>query len=315
MQEMFLGEVIRQRRLELGLTQEQLCEGICEPITISRMENGKQTPSRNRVMALLQRLGLPDDRYYALLNSKELELDALQKDVVSYNVRYEHAQKEERARAREEALAAVERLEEAMDPDDSISRQMAMRSRVLLGRTEGVYSFEEQLDMLTEAIRLTVPRFDLEEIGACLYSYDEIKIINQIANTYSSAGQHKKAVDIYRQLLRYIQKHMELVPSTKANLPMIAYNYALELGKLKRYEDAIEVAELGRQVCVNYGHYTSLPGLLAVLAECRYLLGEVEVSRSLYHQAYYVYKAVGNERDSDVARADIEKYFGIEVKD
>ena len=30
MKEVFLGEVIRQRRLELGLTQEELCEGICE---------------------------------------------------------------------------------------------------------------------------------------------------------------------------------------------------------------------------------------------------------------------------------------------
>ena len=50
---------MKQRRLELGLTQEELCEGICEPITISRMENGRQTPSRNRINALLQRLGLP----------------------------------------------------------------------------------------------------------------------------------------------------------------------------------------------------------------------------------------------------------------
>ena len=36
MKEIFLGEVIRQRRLELGLTQEELCEGICEPMTISK---------------------------------------------------------------------------------------------------------------------------------------------------------------------------------------------------------------------------------------------------------------------------------------
>ena len=42
MKEIFLGEFIKQRRLELGLTQEQLCEGICEPMTISRIENGRQ---------------------------------------------------------------------------------------------------------------------------------------------------------------------------------------------------------------------------------------------------------------------------------
>ena len=78
MKNVFLGEYIKQRRLDLGLTQEQLCDGICEPVTLSRLENGKQTPSRNRINALLQRLGLPDDRYFALLSKNELEMEALQ---------------------------------------------------------------------------------------------------------------------------------------------------------------------------------------------------------------------------------------------
>ena len=36
MREMFLGEFIKNRRMELGLTQEQLCEGICRGIGIMR---------------------------------------------------------------------------------------------------------------------------------------------------------------------------------------------------------------------------------------------------------------------------------------
>ena len=71
MKNVFLGEYVKQRRLDLGLTQEQLCYGICEPMTLSRLENGKQTPSRNRINALLQRLGLPDDRYFALLSKND----------------------------------------------------------------------------------------------------------------------------------------------------------------------------------------------------------------------------------------------------
>ena len=63
MKEMFLGEYIKQERLKQKITQEQLCEGICDPITVSRMENGKQMPSYNRIRAFLQRLGLPDKRF------------------------------------------------------------------------------------------------------------------------------------------------------------------------------------------------------------------------------------------------------------
>lgn len=64
MQELLVGEIIKQRRIEQGLTQEELCEGICDPVTISRIENVKQPPSRSTADALLQRLGISDSRYY-----------------------------------------------------------------------------------------------------------------------------------------------------------------------------------------------------------------------------------------------------------
>ena len=170
MKNVFLGEYVKQRRLDLGLTQEQLCDGICEPMTLSRLENGKQTPSRNRINALLQRLGLPDDRYFALLSKNELEMEALQKEIVACNVT-------EKVPEGFEKLAQFEKL---ADPDDQIAQQFALRSRVLLGRLDGRYTPLEQIDLLMQAIQLTVPRFDLESIESFLYTRDEITIINQI---------------------------------------------------------------------------------------------------------------------------------------
>ena len=52
MEQLFIGELIRQRRLELGLKQCELCEGICEPVTMSRLESGKQTPGSNKLRML-----------------------------------------------------------------------------------------------------------------------------------------------------------------------------------------------------------------------------------------------------------------------
>ena len=108
---------------------------------------------------------------------------------------------------------------------------------------------------------------------------------------------------------------MELVPSTKSYLPMIAFNYARELIILKRYNEAIEVAEIGRQVCINYGHYSNLPGLLAALAECKRLLGYDKESLSLYYQSYYICKAIGKEQGRAVVREDLKKYFAIKIED
>lgn len=130
MKNVFLGEYIKQRRLDLGLTQEQLCDGICEPMTLSRLENGKQTPSRNRINALLQRLGLPDDRYFALLSKNELEMEALQKEIVACNANHRV----------EEGFETLKKFEQIADHDDQIAQQFILRSKVLLGRLDQRYA-------------------------------------------------------------------------------------------------------------------------------------------------------------------------------
>ena len=45
MQKNTLGEIIHHLRKKAGLTQEALADGICSPVSISRIENGKQMPS------------------------------------------------------------------------------------------------------------------------------------------------------------------------------------------------------------------------------------------------------------------------------
>ena len=91
MQELFIGETIRQKRAEAGKTQEELCAGLCDPSTLSRIETGKQAPSRNVANALLQRLGLPHDRYYTFLTSNEAEADALRTKIDSCAVRFQQS--------------------------------------------------------------------------------------------------------------------------------------------------------------------------------------------------------------------------------
>ncbi len=312
MQEFFLGEVIKRRRVELGLTQEQLCDGICEPITISRLENGKQTPSRNRVNAILERLDMPADRYFALLSKHELEIELLHKQITTLNVRFSQSHGEEKSNIREHALNVHNHLENIADKDDMISRQLIMRSRIILGKENGPYSYDEQKTMLLEAIHLTCPSFDLDEISSNLYTTDEIKIINQLALIHVYAGEHMEAIGIYNQLYKYIRKHFHNIPPTRAHLCMVAFNYARELGVVGQYEKAIEIAEEGRKTCLDYGHYLSLPGLLSVLAESYHFLGDDTKSKDYYYQTYYLGKVIGDEHNLQIIQDDAMRYLGID---
>ena len=181
MKERFIGEIVKERRLELGMTQAELCEGICEPITISRLEQNKQTPSRNTVKAIFQRLGLPDDRYFAAVTGKELNLDKLYNDIVSYNIQFEKASKEEKPHIRKLAAKAHSELEKIIDKDDTISLQLLARSRVIIGTDNGEYTAAEKIILLEDALRLTQPNFRIENIRTGYFDYDEVKLINHLS--------------------------------------------------------------------------------------------------------------------------------------
>ena len=315
MREILIGEYIRNRRLDLGLTQEQVCEGVCTAATLSRLEHSRQTPSRSIINALLNRLGLPDDRFFALLSDKEMKIDALRKNIRGDQILFEKATAENRPQLRELALAKLAELEQIIDADDTITLQYILSTKATFGKSDGPYGFQEQRDMLMEAIRLTLPRFDLQEINQFRYSIEEMTILNKIAVTYAQEGKKKEAAVIYDQLLQYIERNDLELPENLHHFCMIAHNYAINLGKEGKYKQAIEISERGQQIGIKYGNYLQLPGFLAIQAECYYFLGEKEKSASLYFQACYLYKAINDEHEYANIQQEMYNHLGLRLPD
>ncbi len=313
MRELLIGEYIRERRKDLGLTQINLCEGLCEPSTLCRLERGVHAPSSGLVNPLLQRLGLPGGRFFALLNENEAAVEALQKEIRADEIRFRKAAEDMKPEIRKEALEKLAQLENLAGKDDKIVRQFILGARVSLGGLDGPYSFADRLNILMDAIRLTVPRFDLTQINSKRYSEEEIKLINQIAVTYKKAEERPQAIDIYRQLLAYIEENNQELPGYVVQFCLINQNYAIALCLEKRYEDAIKLAERGRKVCIDYGNYQFLAGSLATLAECYYFMGDIETSTKLYRQAYSIYDVVNDEENLAIIRTEMKERLGLDV--
>ncbi len=309
-----LGKAIKRRRIELDISQESLCTGICDRATLSRLENGKQAISYQKAKALLEKLDLPVETSYFLMDGADMELLELTNEAVRRNVRFERAEGAEKAAVRREALEKLEELEVRIPPEDKLTRQLILRSRVLLGTREGRWPLEKSVPMLLEALRLTAPDFDPEELGRGPYTDAEIKLINQIAQEYIFAGKYKEAAGLLDQLLRYARKNLRNTPPVRARIPLICHNYAIALVQLRRYEDALEIAEIGREICVISISCQHLPGLLAILAECRHYLGNDEESERLFQQAYHIYKAIENRSDLACLIEDAKKCLGIDLE-
>lgn len=308
MNRFMIGEYIRKQREAKEINQDDLCRGICNRSTLSRIERGRQEPSYYTLKVLLQRLGIPEERFQILMGPQEFEIEELQQEIVADNVKHDFSS----------ALKKIERLETLFQAEQQpVLQQFVLRVRALAGyEKDGQhfdYDYSTQREMLTHALELTCAGIHLKNMGRFLLGEDEAKIINQIAITYSEEGNRRQAIEIYRQLIRYVQRNFAGCEVERVLLPLTAYNYSRLLGLECRYEEAIEVAKLGRQCCVKYNRCRMLGGLLLNIAYCLHEMGEDERSRELLTQSYYVYKAMEKVRNCRDVQNYAKETFGMEL--
>lgn len=308
-----LGFILKQRRKKLGLSQSQVCHGICETITLSRFENGKQNPSRRHIQALFQRLGLPTDQIFEPVTEDEVAYANLENELASCTVRFERASDADKPAIRREALQVWHQLENLFPKPDKLIRQQLLRYQFLLGKEDGPYPFDEAVDMLLRAIRLTVPEFTLEDFEDGLYSARETKVINNIAMCYYRAGKHEQALSIFEKLYHYLRANPGYADSIRGQVLMVGFNYLLELHLCDKDDKVISLGEELRKESINYGYYQQLPSILALLAEAHCKFGRRDISERFYRQAYVLYQVIENDNDRLTIQMDAKKLLNLEL--
>jgi transcriptional regulator with XRE-family HTH domain len=315
MEKMLIGAYIKQQREDRGWTQDFLCEGICSRTTLSRIENDTQAPSFAVLKKLFEKMCLPSKQFLMLTSKDNIVAENLQKKIKNNGVLFQEVDGEERSRIQAQILKDLDKLESLCGEDDPFIRQFILSAQVSIGRPERPYSSEERLDMLMEAMRLTIPRFDLKKISEFRYTVMEVTLINKIARTYSRSGDRKKAIGISRQLLKYIEENNQTLDEYPRQFCLVAHNHAIDLALEKKYEESIRYAERCRDVGNANGYRGFLPGCMAIMGECWFFLGDLKNSADCYMQAFYLYKAYGNKADLAIVRQEIKERLGLEMPD
>ena len=304
-----IGDCIRQLREEQNVNQEDLCHGLCNKSTLSRIERGCHVPSIGTVALLLQRLGVNEDYLSFLLGTTEMEISNLHKEIEALNAQKKY----------DEALQKIGQMEQLTDPKDRVMQQFLLRSKALAGYLQGGqrvdYDNLTKREMLLRAIELTHPHFSLDNIGKCLLGIDEIKTINQIAITYSDAGDRRYAIHIYRQLFEYPRSRFYNTEAEVSVLTMLAYNYSTLLGRERRYEECIEYAQMGYEVCIKYNKARMLGGLLLNWGYALQKLGQEEESKSKIKDSYHAYRLMQRFPEAENVKKYAKETFGLELVD
>ena len=166
--------------------------------------------------------------------------------------------------------------------------------------------------MLMQALDMTHPNFDLEKIERCLLSIEDMKSLNQIAVTYSETGERRFAIRIYEQLMKYPRNRLFNNEALLTVTPMLCYNFSRLLGRERRYEECIEIAQYGYDISLKYDKARVLGGLLLNIGYSLEKLGRKEESMKYLKASYYAYCLIGWEKEAQNVKNYIKEIFGIE---
>ncbi len=301
-----VGKMILERRQSLGYTRQKVSFGLCSVSSLFRFEMGCQNLSFFCVEAILQRLGLPDDPFFAILTKKETEMLRLKHQIQSDRAFFESTTGAKKEEHRQAAFENIERLEQMLSNSDKINRQFILLQRLILGDPDRVISPEEQEARILDALRCTIPSFDDDEIHRYLLSYAESGLLVQWMNVLGSSGRFREEIHIGAQLVKNIQKNHPKHPI----LLSVQFNYARALVCEERFDEAAVIIDEAKKQCVCEEHYYALPSLLHLEAECRYYQTPAQ-SKAPAIAGHYLYKAMGLTRDAAMLDEDIDQRHGI----
>ena len=189
------GYILRNRREELGYTQEDLADGICSVPTLSRIENGERMPTKEHFEMLIQRLGYSDAMLDIYVDEKQFILHDLKfriRQAIILN-------------ALDKAQNMLSEYENSISKPTQIEKQFIILCKTLANTHDS--SPNERLHILEGAIRLTCPKYDKCKFPQIL-SFEEIIILNNIAVCHAQVADYEQAVFLLRHLKKYYEDHV-----------------------------------------------------------------------------------------------------------
>lgn len=141
-----MKDVLRIRREMLGLTQEQLCEGICSVKSLRRAEKGQTDMQRETLKKVLNRLGLSGQMQWSRLITSDREAIRMAEELADYinDRKFSVASKQ------------LESLKSRIDLDIPQNKQYFLEKQALLEFEQGKVTREEFVKMEKEALECTL---------------------------------------------------------------------------------------------------------------------------------------------------------------
>ena len=253
-----LGDVIRELRDRLHMTQEELAAGICSVSSIAKIEKGSQMPSGHVAEALLRRL--KDSGCFFTGFSQPEELLELQE--------WEYILARAKSSRKRGSLF-----------EDQFYAYVLVADRMGDGADHAVLLLE-----LMEILVMSMPLEELYDETAArhTYTYLELYILNSIAVQFYYMESFESANRILERVYEYLKKWHGAGEFGRYLLPAVCNNLAaVKLSTGLTYPARV-LCDAGIRRCLNAGLLLPLPSLYGNLSNVLYALHETADAQQAY---------------------------------
>ncbi len=283
-----LHEAITISRRERNYSQESLSQSICEPETISRIENGKTAPHQNTYKQLAKRLALPEECYFTTIETDDFEVLELQWWLESLMMRQQWDTAED----------ALMKLVGKISVENIGNKQYIEEKKYIISRGKGDIPIEECLPRLIGILQLTMPNvyvssWKRDEFWEHYFRKTELSILLSVADILLELKNNEETIWLLKKMYQYYRNkkvnynlHYRMVLLIVARLTSVFLEYG-------DYEKAIIYVKEGIKVSLNSGNKILLGGLINNKAHALESLGQKEASLQYYELAYYCADLMG----------------------
>jgi len=249
------GNLIRARRIAMGMSQEKLAEGICDAVTISRIECCKVAPKTQLLQKIMERIGMKEGGFEAINQIQQPEFFNLANRISSLLSLSNGQDAEPLIAELEERTKKTKRM-------DKFVEQYIEYVKALALMVQGKITENEHYDRQWKALHLTMPYMDRKRQKEWRFSRQEVSLINSLSYSCEKVGKIRDVLNLlYDVKNQYENKPFQLMHYIVC-YELVIRNIGNLLGNLGQYEEAIEIAEQGIQMGVKMGRGLSLALLL-----------------------------------------------------
>lgn len=224
-----MKDVLRTRRAMFGLTQEQLCEGICSVKSLRRAEKGQTDMQRETLKKILNRLGLSGQMQWSRLITSDREVIRMAEELADYinDRKFSMASKQ------------LESMKSRIDLDIPQNKQYFLEKQALLEFEQGKVTREEFVKMEKEALECTLRAENLYRKENVYLTEQEIRCIR---NSWKGMEEKKKRESV-KFLLEFYGKNILKNGFSEAisMYEFVTESAVNELGNMGEHEWAEEI--------------------------------------------------------------------------